>query len=115
MERLTPSEKVYLISCRLRDSFRRKRSGRSRKRLRMWEHILDTARQRRAILELERTNWEKLIVSCGGNVSEVSRLMGYSTKTGEKSIWDLGLWPTLVRTRLDNGWIMLNGCWRCKR
>jgi len=59
---------------------------------------VERARGRRAQLEEERPHWERL-VSQTGSVLEIAERMGCCTSTARAAIWDLGLWPELVRRR----------------
>jgi DNA-binding NtrC family response regulator len=56
-------------------------------------------RQRREMLEAEREAWEMLVEECRGDVTKIARRMGCDWYTARRALWDLGLWPMVVRER----------------
>lgn len=56
-------------------------------------------RLRRATLEAEREAWELLVEECHGCIARIARRMHCDRSTAERALWDLGLWPDVVRER----------------
>lgn len=56
-------------------------------------------RKRRERLEAERQDWERLVREHHGCVARIARAMGCEHTTAEYALWDLGLWPEVVRER----------------
>jgi hypothetical protein len=65
-----------------------------------WARRLRAARARREQLEAERQDWERLIRETGGQITHIAYAIGCERNTARAAIWDLGLWPELVRA----GW-----------
>jgi hypothetical protein len=64
-----------------------------------WLGRLERARLRREQLEEERPHWERLIREHRGNVRQIAYAIGCCEPAARRAIWDLGLWPDLVRER----------------
>ena len=56
-------------------------------------------RQRREMLEAEREGWGMLVEECRGDVTKIARRMHCDWSTAQRALWDLGLWPDVVRER----------------
>ena len=56
-------------------------------------------RRRRERLQSELPDWVRLVRAHRGCVQHIARAMGCDVDTAEHAIWDLGLWPDVVRER----------------
>jgi hypothetical protein len=56
-------------------------------------------RQRRDRLFQERITWEVSVYEFQGNMTEIARYMGVDWNAARSALWDLGLWPLVVRMR----------------
>ena len=56
-------------------------------------------RKRRERLETERESWALLAGLYHGNVKKIACRMGCDWYTAHRALWDLGLWPAVVRAR----------------
>jgi len=68
-----------------------------------WKSRLSKARTRRDRIESERGDWQRLIEEFGGSVRQIAIRMGCDRRQARAAIWDLGLWPNVVRQRMANG------------
>jgi hypothetical protein len=57
------------------------------------------AKEKQRRERIKQEPWEELILEHRGNVTEIARRMGCCHETACKAIWDLGLWPLLVKVR----------------
>lgn len=95
---LTPVERIKAIQLR----FHKRRNLKPLPKhvnVNQWPQRLSKARARRARLELERSHWEHFVSQYSGNVTEIAWRIGTSTKTARIALWDLGLWPDVIRAR----------------
>ena len=56
-------------------------------------------RNRRQLLESERDTWERLVCEHKGKIVKVAAVMGVDPYSARTALWDLGLWPLVVRER----------------
>jgi hypothetical protein len=95
----TIAERIATIAARCHRRRLISPKARERNKPNAWRGRLERARLRREQLEEERPHWERL-VSQTGSILEIAERMGCCTSTARAAIWDLGLWPELVRA----GW-----------
>jgi hypothetical protein len=98
----TIAERIATIAARCHRRRLLSPPERARDRVNGQRGRIERARGRRAQLEEERPHWERLICEApNGSVTEIAERMGCCTSTARAAIWDLGLWPELVRRRVE--------------
>lgn len=94
---MSPTERIEKLGNRLALSNRRKRRAELRACLALGNATQIRNRQERLFMESEQ--WEVAIIALGGNIAAIARHMGYCVSATRRAIWDLGLWPALVKAR----------------
>ena len=96
---MTPTERIEAISARMRARPARPKRTPEQKRLATWRGKVTCARKRRERIEAEREDWHRLVVECEGRISRVAERMGAAIPDARRILWDLGMWPLVVRLR----------------
>lgn len=100
---MTPTARIEAITTRIHR--RNRRLGRAvpvRKtvvRRPDWAYTFARAREAREAHLLEYQAWVDAIARADGCIASVARIMGYSANQSRLILWDLGLWPEVVRAR----------------
>jgi len=90
-ESMTPTERIEAISKRLR--------GVPAPRIPRRPDIARKAQQRLRRERIQSEPWEEMILLYHGNLTKISKRMGYDWYRSRRAIWDLGLYPLLVQER----------------
>jgi len=96
---MKPTERIAVLSAHMKGPKRKRRRWRWRRKNldAVIAYQLKCWRERRDRLESERAQWQDAVARFEGRIEKICLHMGCATETGRTALWDLGLWPEVVR------------------